>query len=139
MANTGFNGDVSPKAAWDALAGNPDAILLDVRTVAEWAFVGNPDLSSINKQVYQNEWAKFPGMVSNPAFVDEFKASGIETHQPVYIICRSGVRSRSAAELLASEGYETYNVADGFEGQLGPDGHRGAGGWKALGLPWKQS
>ena len=139
MANNGFHGDISPKAAWEALVSDPKAILLDVRTVAEWSFVGNPDLSSTGKPVLQIEWVKFPGMARNPAFVEEFKAAAIGKQQPVYIICRSGVRSKAAAELLAAEGYETYNVADGFEGQLSPDGHRGVGGWRALGLPWKQS
>lgn len=139
MAGGNFKGDVSPQDAWGALASHPSAVLLDVRTVAEWSFVGNPDLASINKQVRQVEWLKFPGMARNPDFADVFKTLGIATTQPVYIICRSGVRSKAAAEFLATQGYETYNVADGFEGQLGPDGHRGVGGWRALGLPWKQS
>jgi hypothetical protein len=30
-------------------------------------------------------------------------------------------------------------VLDGFEGDLDEDGHRGCTGWKAVGLPWKQS
>jgi hypothetical protein len=33
----------------------------------------------------------------------------------------------------------SYNMLDGFEGQLDEQGHRGSGGWRALGLPWKQS
>jgi len=139
MSNKGFQGDVSSQQAWDALVSVPDTVLLDVRTTSEWFFVGNPDLSSINKKVYQGEWVKFPGMAPNAAFVEEFKALGIGTHQPVYIICRSGVRSKAAGQLLASHGYDTYNVADGFEGQIAADGHRGVGGWRALGLPWKQS
>jgi rhodanese-related sulfurtransferase len=138
MANVGSKEDISPQEAWKALVRDPEAALLDVRSSAEWAFVGSPDLSSINKKVYQGEWLKFPGMTPNFAFMDEFHALGIEKHQPLYIICRSGVRSKAVAEVLAVEGYETHNITDGFEGQLGADGHRGVGGWRALGLPWKQ-
>jgi hypothetical protein len=30
-------------------------------------------------------------------------------------------------------------VLDGFEGNLDDSGHRGTTGWKAIGLPWRQS
>ena len=64
---------------------------------------------------------------------------GVAPDRPVYLICRSGVRSAAAAEILAMRGYTTFNVADGFEGQIDPAGHRGSlGGWKVAGLPWKQ-
>jgi rhodanese-related sulfurtransferase len=42
--------------------------------------------------------------------------------------------------LLADAGYTTYNVANGFEGQIDAAGHRGTlNGWKAEDLPWRQS
>jgi rhodanese-related sulfurtransferase len=57
----------------------------------------------------------------------------------VYFICRSGVRSRHAAEAATAAGLgPAYNVLDGFEGQLDRERHRGIGGWKADGLPWVQ-
>jgi len=32
-----------------------------------------------------------------------------------------------------------FNVADGFEGPVDQEGHRGTvAGWKADGLPWRQ-
>ena len=138
MSQSGFKGDVSAREAWDALVEAGQAVLLDVRSAAEWAFVGGPDLVSLGKEVIKIEWQRFPGMLPNEDFVDEFLALGIDKENPVYIICRSGVRSRFAAIELATQGYATYNVADGFEGQLGPEGHRGLGGWRALGLPWRQ-
>lgn len=134
-----FLGDVSPTEAWRALQDHAEAILVDVRTRAEWAFVGGPDLARLGKTVVQVEWAVFPGMERNPRFVKEFQAKGITPQQPVYLICRSGVRSRQAAERLAERGYTTYNVADGFEGQIDRHGHRGVGGWRAEQLPWKQT
>lgn len=139
MAISGFKGDVAPQEAWQALNAQAEAVLLDVRSAAEWSFVGLPDLSSIGKKPIQVEWQVFPGMARNEAFLEQFQAAGIGLGQPIYIICRSGVRSRAAAQSLAELGYETYNIADGFEGQLGADGHRGVGGWRALGLAWKQT
>jgi rhodanese-related sulfurtransferase len=133
-----FGGDVPPQEAWERLTAQPDAVLLDVRTQAEWVFVGGPDLSGLDRPVVQVEWQRFPGLTHNQGFVEDILAR-IATTQPIYIICRSGVRSRHAAEALAQVGYTTYNIADGFEGQINPAGHRGVGGWRALGLPWRQS
>ena len=138
MSIDNFKGDVSPQQAWQALSGPGEAVLLDVRTTAEWAFVGGPDLSSVGKTVVQVAWQEFPGMARNDSFVEDVLATGVRRDQPIYIICRSGVRSRAAGIALAEQGYTTYNIADGFEGQLGANGHRGVGGWRALDLPWKQ-
>lgn len=139
MANSGFHGNISPQDTWQALEARPHAVLLDVRSSAEWAFVGEPDLSTLNQTLLRIEWQIFPGMQPNPAFLEQFRAAGVDPTQPIYVVCRSGVRSRLAALLLAEQGYETWNVADGFEGQLSTQNHRGVGGWRAVGLPWKQS
>lgn len=120
------------------LANDESSVLIDVRTRAEWQFVGVPDLSSVGKEVRLVEWTTFPSGAENPDFIRD-AASGLSPDQDVLIICRSGVRSKSAAVLLASEGLtSTYNVVAGFEGNLGPNGHR-SGGWKHEGLPWRQS
>lgn len=137
--NGSFAGDITATAAWEGLAGTADAVLLDVRTQPEWVFVGVPEVSGCDKTLVQVSWQLFPTMARNPNFVADLLAKGVNQSRPVYLICRSGVRSRAAAEFLAQHGYTTYNILDGFEGQLDAHGHRGAGGWKALGLPWKQS
>lgn len=134
-----FLGNVSAAQVWQALQNQSEAVLVDVRTRAEWTFVGGPDLASLGKSLIQVEWQLFPNMDRNPRFVRELQAQGITPHQPVYLICRSGIRSRDAAELLAERGYTTYNVTDGFEGPINDHGHRGASGWRAEQLPWKQS
>ncbi len=134
-----FLGDVSPGRTWRDLRDRAEAVLVDVRTRAEWAYVGGPDLASLGKPVVQVEWLVFPTMENNPGFLEELRERGVTPDRTIYLICRSGVRSRQAAELLALHGYSTYNVADGFEGQLDADGHRGVGGWRAEGLPWRQS
>jgi rhodanese-related sulfurtransferase len=64
----------------------------------------------------------------------------VRPERPVLFLCRSGVRSAAAAEAAARAGYaHAYNVTEGFEGPLDADGHRGVSGWKAAGLPWRQS
>ena len=135
-----FCGNVSPQQAWQALIDRPEAVLIDVRTKAEWAYVGGPDLSAIERPVLQIEWQQFPSSARNPRFADEVAATGITPGTPLYLICRSGVRSLAAADLLAELGHTTYNVAEGFEGGHDAAGHRGTtSGWKAVGLPWKQN
>lgn len=134
-----FLGNMISTHVWRNLQRDAGAVLVDIRTRAEWTFVGGPDLSSLAKTVIQVEWQTFPSMERNPRFVRELQAQGVTPERPVYLICRSGIRSRDAAEFLAEWGYTAYNVADGFEGPIDDDGHRGASGWRAEGLPWKQS
>ena len=134
-----FLGDLSAAQVWQHLQHQAGAVLVDIRTRAEWTFIGGPDLSSLGKTVIQVEWQVFPNMERNPRFVRELQAQGITPGKPVYLICRSGIRSRAAAEFLAERGYTTYNVTDGFEGPINDHGHRGASGWRAENLPWKQS
>jgi rhodanese-related sulfurtransferase len=141
----GYAGDVGVQDAWEALAADPSAVLIDVRTVAEWNFVGLPDLGSIGKSVLLVEWQRFPDMAVNPGFAGDLQEAladlGVGADAPLYFICRSGARSRSAAMAATAGGFaRAFNVAGGFEGALGPDRHRGCvDGWKASGLPWIQS
>jgi rhodanese-related sulfurtransferase len=67
-------------------------------------------------------------------------AAGATKESELFFICRSGARSRMAAEAMANVGYRRCrNVADGFEGPLDADRHRGqVAGWKAAGLAWAQ-
>lgn len=132
--------DVTPAEAYAALRADPDAELVDVRTVPELMFVGFPDLSATGKQLHTVEWQQFPAMGVNAAFVEELRARGIGPEKKVYFLCRSGARSLAAGRLAVEAGQAAaFNVADGFEGPVDPDGHRGtAAGWKASGLPWRQ-
>ena len=134
-----YAGDATPRETYDALASDPDAVLVDVRTTAEWAYVGLPDLSGLGKQVVTIEWQRYPSGAVNDRFVDELRSAGVEAEQPLYFLCRSGVRSRHAAEAATAVGLgPAYNISDGFEGQLDATHHRGVGGWKTSGLPWRQ-
>lgn len=140
-----YAGDVSPAEAWARLEGEPAAALVDVRTVAEWSFVGVPDLGRLAKRPIFQEWQGYPSMQVDPAFAERLaaalEAQGAGPDAPVFFLCRSGARSQAAALALTDAGYTScFNVAGGFEGPLDASGHRGAAaGWKADGLPWMQS
>jgi rhodanese-related sulfurtransferase len=140
-------GEVDPTEAWRILSTDNSARLIDVRTRAEWAYVGVPDVGGIKQDPLFIEWASYPDMSQNPAFAAEVEeALGSEKPGPLLFICRSGARSLRAAMMVADhfarKGVTTtcLNVAEGFEGDLDASGHRGGhNGWKARGLAWRQS
>ena len=140
-------GELSPTEAWEVLGADPDAVLVDVRTQAEWKFVGVPDLGGLNRSTIFVEWQSYPDMSVNPRFVAELmeKLGGAAPSRFLFI-CRSGARSLRAAEAVrthlasAGDGPLCINVAEGFEGDLDAAGHRGRlNGWKSRGLAWRQS
>jgi rhodanese-related sulfurtransferase len=137
--------DVDVETTWQGLVSRPKSQLIDVRTRAEWTYVGLPDLGSIGKRPVLVEWQTFPDQAVDIRFAErlasELKALGVEKGDDLYFICRSGGRSLAAAEAMAELGYRAcHNVAGGFEGPLDDDRHRGSvSGWKAVGLPWLQS
>lgn len=140
MADESYAGDIDPGRAWDMLRDDTDACLIDVRTEAEWRYVGVPDLASIGKRTELISWQIFPDNRLNGSFVDDVSAQGIQPTQTVLLLCRSGQRSRAAAIALTAAGYlRCFNVAEGFEGDKNAAGHRGTvGGWKIGELPWTQ-
>jgi len=114
---------------------------VDVRTQAEWAFVGLPDLTNAATKLVCVEWQRFPDMVVNPDFVKKIVDEVLQTTPAIFTLCRSGQRSQSAARALTLQGFtDCYNVAGGFEGDRDASGHRGrVNGWKFDGLPWVQN
>ncbi len=135
-----YAGDISATEAWARLKADPKAQLVDVRTAAEWNFVGLPDLSTLGRQVHCVEWQSFPSGARNPGFVIEASQALGDRNAPVLLLCRSGARSRAAAIALTEAGFaQAFNIAGGFEGDMDDEGHRGnRSGWKAENLPWRQ-
>ncbi len=136
--------EVPVKATWERLEADAKAVLIDVRTRSEWAFVGIPDLSALARRPVLVEWLTFPENRANPEFVAQLSEMlaglGADHDTDLYFICRSGGRSLQAAKAMTSAGFrKCHNVAEGFEGPLDPERHRGTqSGWKATGLPWSQ-
>ncbi len=132
--------NATPTQVWDALRTDAEAQVVDVRTEAEWAYVGLPDLTAAGKQPVLIPWQLFPSMQVNAGFTDQMAQAGLTPSHKLYFLCRSGARSLAAAQAAQSAGFpHAYNIADGFEGPPNEDGHRGTvAGWKAEALPWRQ-
>ena len=106
---------------------------LDVRTDAEREWVGGVT------GAVALAWKQWPGMALNADFDKGVKAA-IEPGKKALMLCRSGVRSIAAAKRATELGVEAYNILEGFEGDPDERGHRGKkGGWRYLGLPWRQN
>ena len=129
---------ITSNEAWSLLKDNPETVLLDVRSMVEWAYVGIPDLASINKDVVTIEWSKMTGQ-PNAAFSKQLEQA-IPKDKKLLVICRAGVRSHAACQAAEQLGYtDVYNIEDGFDGALDENGHRKSiSGWCASGLPWSQ-
>lgn len=128
-----YAGAVTPREAWELLQHAPGAKLIDVRSRAEWDWVGRvPGAVEI-------EWAAYPGMVRNANFLTQLKHQ-VDGESLMLFLCRSGQRShQAAAEAYAAGFHNAYNVLEGFEGDKDANGHRNTvGGWRAAGLPWTQ-
>lgn len=138
-------GEMGVLETWEVMQSDPNSELIDVRTSAEWSFVGRCDLDKISKSPIMVEWLRYPGGEVVAEFSENLKRELEKRNRrkdvKLFFICRSGQRSLAAAKVMAAEGYTNcINVADGFEGPLGPDQHRGGvSGWKVEGLPWVQS
>lgn len=126
-----YAGAVTPTEAWK-LVSSRRARLVDVRTPAEYRFVGSvPDSTNI-------EW-RGADILPSAMFVSTLR-DVVRPGEAVLLLCRSGVRSHAAARAAAAAGFDNvYNVLEGFEGQRTPAGHRGQiDGWRHRGLPWSQ-
>ena len=128
-----YFGDVTPTEAW-ALYQSGAATLIDVRTQPEWAYVGHIDAVPLVP------WRAYGAEKPNPDFLAQV-GQHAPTDKPVLFLCRSGVRSQSAASVATAAGYaQALNILEGFEGDLDERKQRGSkGGWRAAGLPWVQS
>lgn len=137
--------DVAVTDVWSRLNSDRNAAMVDVRTRAEWMFVGVPELASVGKTLILAEWQSFPDQRVDAEFAARLEKTLREQQvladAEIFFICRSGARSKAAAQAMAALGFaRCRNVADGFEGPIGPDRRRGRiAGWKAAGLPWVQS
>lgn len=128
----GYAGDVSVQLAYQWWQSG-EAVLLDIRTNAERAWVGFiPEAPAI-------EWKIWPGMEINPNFDQQLKEL-VPAGSKIVMLCRSGLRSVPSSQRAQSLGFEAYNILEGFEGDPDANAKRGKkGGWKFHGLPWRQN
>jgi rhodanese-related sulfurtransferase len=141
----GYAGDLLAIDAYALLEGDSSSVLIDVRTQAEWTYVGTPNLQTLGKTLLLLEWQSYPSMAVDAEFASRLEAMlqsvRVERGAPLIFLCRSGARSRQAATSMTSAGWgPCFNVSDGFEGPLDGSLRRGGvSGWKAGGLPWSQT
>ena len=151
--------------AYDMLNTVPDTYLIDVRTRAEYQFVGHPVGAYLYPfMFYTNELNETDNVytyrfnVKNHDFIEEISKVFQKTNN-LLIISRDGTRSALAAKALSRAGFKNiYDVADGFEGaefpyfeaensqkfyrqlarrnKLHGFNHRRHYGWQWWGLPW---
>ncbi len=144
MASGGYKADIGPIEVWKRLQDGVGGVLIDVRSRAELAFVGEPDLSSVGGRLMVAPWKDYPAMQVDPEFTGSLGAmlagQGVDADADLFFLCRSGGRSAAAAAAMTAAGHANcFNVAGGFEGGHDENGQRGKiAGWKAAGLPWRQ-
>jgi len=143
----------SAQDTYDKLQEHGDkALLIDIRTRAEVAFLGMPtDVdANIPYKLIRNfsEWDNkkqnfklYPNSKFTFRLNKFIKLRGLNKDSLIFLICRSGKRSAKAAKLLHAIGYNNvYSVVDGFEGGKAKEGsHKGeriVNGWKNSGFPW---
>jgi len=129
-----YDGALTPAEAHELLGLAPGAKLIDVRTRAEWDWVGRIPGS------VEIEWQTYPGGQPNASFAVQL-AQQVDAEALTMFLCRSGGRSHAAAATAKQSGYTAvYNVLEGFEGDRDGQGRRNTvGGWRRAGLPWTQS
>ena len=129
-----YSGAVTPREARALLEAFPQARLIDVRTRAEWDYVGRVPGSILI------EWNTYPEGMRNPRFLEQLRQAASAPDAPLLFLCRSGQRSDHAARAAHAAGYEhAFNVIEGFEGDKDANGQRGhLNGWRHAGLPWTQ-
>lgn len=148
-----YEGDLTPAEAHE-MQKKGEAIIVDVRTTLEFIYTGHGEgfinipayewtyiPKSVEERVRSAEFElktdKPKGHVEvqklydakevfNKNFVsDVMKAMKLRNTNAVILVCRSGPRSKAAANLLAKEGIKAYNLDNGF-----------MFGWKEAKLPY---
>jgi rhodanese-related sulfurtransferase len=119
--------DISSKEAFELLR-EPDTYLVDVRSIAEYVFVGHATMAHNIPLRFWDE--KKQDFVSNKTFLEDLKSRFNEDNRLIFI-CRSGGRSLRAARMALIEGFTSVlHITYGFEGKNNAEGYRVVNGWK---------
>ena len=128
MAEDSYAGDLGPPEAWRILEEEPGAVLIDVRTDAEWAYVGLPDLRRLGKQTVCVAWQTFPGLERNPDFLAQLESAGVGREQihdcQTYVFAKG---AKHQVQFWFCFQFVGRDVIDGGEKRLVEDGKIGDG------------
>ena len=135
-----YKRNLLPKMAVEKLQNNPQALFVDVRSKAEYKYVGFPENSILIPWIDDPDWEPNPEAFSD-AVMQELDGRENLSDTEIILICRSGFRSNEALKCLENKGFtQVSHVASGFEGDLDENDHRGnLNGWRHDGMPWSQS
>ena len=135
-----YKRNLLPKMAIERLQNNPQALFVDVRSKAEYKYVGFPENSILIPWIDDPDWEPNPEAFSD-AVMQELDGRENLSDTEIILICRSGFRSNEALKCLENKGFtQVSHVASGFEGDLDENDHRGnLNGWRHDGMPWSQS
>lgn len=131
---------LSPQETYDFLQREPEASFIDIRSSMEYLFVGHPKGAVHIAWIDEPDWEINPNFAKEVSRIVDQKAKSDPKEAPIVLICRSGVRTLEAAEVLEEAGFNNViHVVEGFEGDRDEDFHRSTmGGWRFRGLPWEQ-
>ena len=135
-----YKRNLLPKMAVEKLQNNPQALFVDVRSKAEYKYVGYPENSILIPWIDDPDWEPNPVAFSD-SVMQELDGRENLLNTEIILICRSGYRSNEALKCLEDKGFtQVSHVASGFEGDLDENDHRGnLNGWRHDGMPWSQS
>ena len=135
-----YKRNLLPKMAVERLQRNSQALFVDVRSKAEYKYVGFPENSILIPWIDDPDWEPNPEAFSG-AVMQELDGRENLSDTEIILICRSGFRSNEALKCLENKGFtQVSHVASGFEGDLDENDHRGnLNGWRHDGMPWSQS
>ena len=135
-----YKRNLLPKMAIERLQNNPQALFVDVRSKAEYKYVGYPENSILIPWIDDPDWEPNPEVFSD-LVMQELDGRENLLNTEILLICRSGFRSNEALKCLENKGFtQVSHVASGFEGDLDENDHRGnLNGWRHDGMPWSQS
>jgi len=135
-----YKRNLLPKMAVEKLQNNPQALFVDVRSKAEYKYVGYPENSILIPWIDDPDWEPNPEVFSD-SVMQELDGRENLLNTEIILICRSGYRSNDALKCLENKGFtQVSHVASGFEGDLDENDHRGnLNGWRHDGMPWSQS
>ena len=135
-----YKRNLLPKMAVERLQNNPQALFVDVRSKAEFKYVGYPENSLLIPWIDDPDWEPNPEAFSD-SVMQQLDGRENLLNTEIILICRSGFRSNEALKCLENKGFtQVSHVASGFEGDLDENDHRGnLNGWRHDGMPWSQS
>jgi rhodanese-related sulfurtransferase len=131
---------VSPQYAHDFLTQESNALLIDIRSSMEYLFVGHPIGATHIAWIDDPDWDINPNFVKEVQQIAQKKFAKNVKQAPIFLICRSGERTKEAHKTLLAAGFsQVMEIEGGFEGDKDDNFQRSSlNGWRYHSLPWEQ-